>query len=642
MPADEERGVRRPLGLDTHVARALGPDRARLRFAAPISASSRSTGAPIASSAVCLNHRYEADDELIGRRDGWIDTLGTSRRMARPGPRVGAHHPVAARVRRRWADPRLDRRRRRQPDGRRAPVPVAGVRAAASGRSRTRSSGLTRTYRWSHDIVLDVRTHRHPARRHRRRWSTAARQSYVRRAHPPEGLARGDAAPPARAGDAAREVAARRAGRRLRQAAFEAWVTEIGFMLNDIDHTLAHLGRWMEPDKVATPLAFKPGRRHSWPSRSASRASSRRGTTRCSCCCCRWSPPSPPATRWWPSPASWRRTPRPTLVSLIDGLDDPAVAVGAGWRRRDHRAARPSASTTSSTPATAASPASSCAPRPSTSRRSRSSSAARARPSSAATPTSRSRRAASRGASSSTPARPASHPTTCWSSEPVHDQLVAALGQRITEFYGDDPQASADYARIVNEPHFHRLEKLLAQRHRRATAAVTDADTRYIAPTVLTGVTRDDPVMGEEIFGPILPVHRRRLARRGDRVRRSAADDKPLALYTFSESDDENDQRARRRHQRRRLRERHAAAHQQPEPALRWCGRERHGRVPRQVRLRHVQPPPRACTRAAPSSTRRCCTRRTPGKQKLVRRGLVLPDPRDVLARLIGRLRRRA
>jgi aldehyde dehydrogenase (NAD+) len=125
---------------------------------------------------------------------------------------------------------------------------------------------------------------------------------------------------------------------------------------------------------------------------------------------------------------------------------------------------------------------------------------------------------------------------------PVHDQLVEAMRRHTTSFYGNDPKASADFARIVNEPHFHRLEKLLHS----GTVAFggdTDPDTRYIAPTVLTGVGKDDPVMAEEIFGPILPVIAvdsldEALAFVNDTA---AKGDKPLALYTFSEDDEEND-----------------------------------------------------------------------------------------------------
>ena len=39
----------------------------------------------------------------------------------------------------------------------------------------------------------------------------------------------------------------------------EAWLTEIGFTLSDIEHTLANLVLWMKPEKVSTPVAFKPG-----------------------------------------------------------------------------------------------------------------------------------------------------------------------------------------------------------------------------------------------------------------------------------------------------------------------------------------------------------------------------------------------
>ncbi|MEI8240997.1 MAG: aldehyde dehydrogenase family protein, partial [Actinomycetota bacterium] len=124
----------------------------------------------------------------------------------------------------------------------------------------------------------------------------------------------------------------------------------------------------------------------------------------------------------------------------------------------------------------------------------------------------------------------------------VHDQLVEALGRHITNFYGADPQASADFARIVNAPHFHRLEKLLHD-GTVAHGGVTDADTRYISPTVLTGIAPDDPVMHEEIFGPILPVIA--VDSLDDAIafvnRTSADGDKPLALYTFSEHDPEND-----------------------------------------------------------------------------------------------------
>ena len=34
----------------------------------------------------------------------------------------------------------------------------------------------------------------------------------------------------------------------------------------------------------------------------------------------------------------------------------------------------------------------------------------------------------------------------------------------------------------------------------------SDESERYIAPTVVTGVTAEDSLMEEELFGPVLPV----------------------------------------------------------------------------------------------------------------------------------------
>jgi len=82
---------------------------------------------------------------------------------------------------------------------------------------------------------------------------------------------------------------------------------------------------------------------------------------------------------------------------------------------------------------------------------------------------------------------------------PVFKLLVEALRGAVGEFYGDNPQVSPSYGRIVNRSHFDRLIRC-------APACQRDEEDLYIAPTILTGVSWDDPVMQEEIFGPILPV----------------------------------------------------------------------------------------------------------------------------------------
>jgi aldehyde dehydrogenase (NAD+) len=75
----------------------------------------------------------------------------------------------------------------------------------------------------------------------------------------------------------------------------------------------------------------------------------------------------------------------------------------------------------------------------------------------------------------------------------------------VQRFYGDNPQESPDYPRIVNQQHFNRLAALLND----GTVfhgGQTDAEERYIEPTVLIDVLPDSQIMQEEIFGPILPV----------------------------------------------------------------------------------------------------------------------------------------
>lgn len=87
----------------------------------------------------------------------------------------------------------------------------------------------------------------------------------------------------------------------------------------------------------------------------------------------------------------------------------------------------------------------------------------------------------------------------------VAQPFLAALETAVTDFYGADPQQSPDYGRVVNAHHFDRLLGLLKQgtiHH----GGQHDRNDLFIAPTVLTDVPADAAVLGEEIFGPILPV----------------------------------------------------------------------------------------------------------------------------------------
>ncbi|XP_038957242.2 aldehyde dehydrogenase family 3 member B3 isoform X1 [Rattus norvegicus] len=116
-------------------------------------------------------------------------------------------------------------------------------------------------------------------------------------------------------------------------------------------------------------------------------------------------------------------------------------------------------------------------------------------------------------------------------SQEMQERLVPALQNAITRFYGDNPQTSPNLGRIINQKHFERLQGLLGC-GRVAIGGQSDEGERYIAPTVLVDVQETEPVMQEEIFGPILPlVTVRNLDEAIEFINRR---EKPLALYAYS------------------------------------------------------------------------------------------------------------
>jgi aldehyde dehydrogenase (NAD+) len=117
----------------------------------------------------------------------------------------------------------------------------------------------------------------------------------------------------------------------------------------------------------------------------------------------------------------------------------------------------------------------------------------------------------------------------------VESRLLDELVRAVRDFYGDDPSSSADYGRVVDDRHWRRLRALLDAGGYSSVVCGGDGDeaTRYLAPTILAGVDRDAAVMGEEIFGPILPVLAVDDVEDAIGVVRSG--DKPLALYVFGD-----------------------------------------------------------------------------------------------------------
>ena len=91
----------------------------------------------------------------------------------------------------------------------------------------------------------------------------------------------------------------------------------------------------------------------------------------------------------------------------------------------------------------------------------------------------------------------------------VHERILKPFQQeiktRIQEIYGANPQTCKDYGRIINQHHVDRLAALIHP-DKVLVGGQVDKDDCYISPTVMTDISLADPIMSDEIFGPLLPI----------------------------------------------------------------------------------------------------------------------------------------
>jgi aldehyde dehydrogenase (NAD+) len=116
--------------------------------------------------------------------------------------------------------------------------------------------------------------------------------------------------------------------------------------------------------------------------------------------------------------------------------------------------------------------------------------------------------------------------------ESVKEQLVRELIKCIGDFY-KDPETSYNYGRIVNRSNFERLSAYLRS-GKILYGGKTNAADLYIEPTLLENISEEDAVMGEEIFGPVLPVLTFRNFEEAKGIIQKHRD--PLAFYVFTSS----------------------------------------------------------------------------------------------------------
>ena len=109
----------------------------------------------------------------------------------------------------------------------------------------------------------------------------------------------------------------------------------------------------------------------------------------------------------------------------------------------------------------------------------------------------------------------------------VQTKLLEKIKDVLFEWYGKNPKSSENLCRIINERNWHRLNNMLhSTKGKVAIGGDTDQAQLYISPTVITEVSEDEPMMQEEIFGPLLPILT--MASPQDAVKFIVSRDKPL------------------------------------------------------------------------------------------------------------------
>ncbi|XP_022250571.1 aldehyde dehydrogenase, dimeric NADP-preferring-like isoform X2 [Limulus polyphemus] len=120
-------------------------------------------------------------------------------------------------------------------------------------------------------------------------------------------------------------------------------------------------------------------------------------------------------------------------------------------------------------------------------------------------------------------------------SEETQEEFIHMASKILSEFFGENPQNSSDLARIVNKKHFQRICNLITN-----STVVVGGDfveeECYISPTILKDVKISDPVMEEEIFGPVLPIVPVKDVDEAISIINSK--ERPLSLYLFSTKDE--------------------------------------------------------------------------------------------------------
>ena len=114
----------------------------------------------------------------------------------------------------------------------------------------------------------------------------------------------------------------------------------------------------------------------------------------------------------------------------------------------------------------------------------------------------------------------------------VEKQFIAEMKKVLETFYGDEPEASPYFARIINEQHYHRIKQYVLKGNV-LIGGQTNSKKRYIAPTLIKIDDWNDEVMQHEVFGPVLPIVNYNDI--NEIIAYNHENDKPLAFYVFGD-----------------------------------------------------------------------------------------------------------
>lgn len=129
-------------------------------------------------------------------------------------------------------------------------------------------------------------------------------------------------------------------------------------------------------------------------------------------------------------------------------------------------------------------------------------------------------------------------PDYLYVNEAVYPEFMKAVGKEIRNLYSKTPLKNKKYGKIINRRHFERLTHLM--HHGKITyGGEIDEAALKIAPTVIEGITWEDPIMQEEIFGPLLPVMK--YDNLDNVIETIQSHEKPLALYYFGKENEQMD-----------------------------------------------------------------------------------------------------